>query len=140
MEDVAVARQLGWQVNGLCALKAGGVAGGPLAAQVVPGVDVLELGAEDAGVQVVQAAVEAIAVDVAGIGAVVAQLADPGVDVGVVRHERAAVAEGAEVLLDDETGGRGVAEFADFEALAAGADGLGVVFDHDAACVCRRSS
>src|SRR5208282_2414415 len=127
--DVTIARQLGWQVKGCAALQAGGVAGGPLAAQVVPSINVLELCAEDAGVQVVQPAVEAITVNVAGIGPVVAQLANPGVDVGVVGHDGPAVAEGAQVLLDDETGGCSVAEFGDFEALAVSADGLRVVLD-----------
>ena len=110
--------QLDRQVEGLAALEAGGVASGPLAAGVVLLVNVLELGAQDAGVEVVQAAVEAVAVDVAGGRAVVAQPADRGVDVGVVGDQRAAVAEGAEVLLDDEAGGGGVAELADLEASA----------------------
>ena len=79
--------------------------------------------------QVVQAAVEAEAVDVARGRAVVAQPADGGVDVGVVGDQRAAVAEGAEVLLDDEAGGGGVAELADLEVRPARADGLGVVLD-----------
>ena len=100
------------------ALQARGVARGPLDALVVPLVDVLQLRAEDAGVEVVEPAVEAEAVDVALVRAVVAQLADRRVDVGVVGDERAAVAERAEVLLDDEADGGGVAQFADPEAVA----------------------
>ena len=68
--------------------------------------DVLQLRAEDAGVQVVEAAVEAVAVDVALGRSVVAQLPDRRVDLRVVGQERAAVAEGAEVFLDDEAGRR----------------------------------
>ena len=49
---------------------------------------------------------------------------------GVVGDERAAVAERAEVLLDDEAGRGGVAELADPEPVAGGVDRLRVVFDH----------
>ena len=80
--------------------------------------------------EVVQPAVEAEAVDVACSGAVIAQLAHFGVDVGVVRDQGAAVAEGAEVLLDDEAGGGGVAQVPDLELRSVRADGLGVVLDN----------
>ena len=115
----------------LRALEPGRVARGRLAAQVVPGVDVLELGAEDGGVDVVQAAVEAEAVDVAGVGTVVAQFADARVDIRIIGDDRAAVAERAEILLNDETGGGGVAQLPDLEAVAVRADALGVVLDDE---------
>src|SRR5690349_700723 len=79
--------------------------------------------------QVIQAAVEAVAVDVARRRAMVAQSADSAVDLFVVRYQRSAVAEGSQVLLDNEAGGGGVAEFADLEAFSTGANRLGVVFD-----------
>ena len=80
VKDVVVALQLDRQGEGLATLEALGIAGGPLAADVVILVDVLELGAEDAGVEVVQAAVEAEAVDIARGRTVVAQPADGGID------------------------------------------------------------
>ena len=89
---------------------------GPLNALIVPRMDVLQLGAQHAGVQIVEPAVEAVAVDVALGRSVVAQLAHRGVDVRVVGEERAAVAERAEVLLDDEAGRGRVAQLADLEA------------------------
>ena len=118
MEHMAVARHFVREGECLAPLQASGVAGGQLAAQIVPGINVLELGAEDPGVHVVQPAVEAVTVNVAGVGTVVAQLANPRVNVRIVGDDGPAVAEGAQVLLDDETGGCGVAEFGDFEALA----------------------
>ena len=60
---------------------------------------------------------------------VVAQLADLRVDVGVVGEQRAAVAERAEVLLDDEAGRRRIAQLADLEAGAGRIDRLRVVLD-----------
>ena len=45
--------------------KSRGVARRPLDALIVPGVDVLQLGAEHAGVEIVETAVEPVAVDVA---------------------------------------------------------------------------
>ena len=79
----------------------------------------LSLALRMAAWMIVQPAVEAETVDVAGGGAVVAQqFAHARVDVGIICHNRAAVAESAEVLLDDEAGGGGVAQFADLEAVA----------------------
>ena len=65
--------------------------------------------------QVVQAAVETGAVNVALAGAVIAQFADPVIDVLVVGPDRAAVAEGAQILLDDEADADRIREFADLE-------------------------
>jgi hypothetical protein len=110
--------------------QAGGVARGPLAAQGVPFVEVLQLGAEHSGLQVVQAAVVAHAVAGSLIGPVVAQLADFAVHILVVGNHRAAIAKTAEVLLGDEAGADGVAQFADSEAVSASADPLRIVF-HD---------
>src|ERR1019366_6991680 len=129
VEDVAVAFQRDRQIEGLATFEAFGVALGPLAADVVIRVNVFEFGAKDAGVQVVQAAVEAVTVDVARGRAVIAQPADGLIDVGVVGYKSSAVAEGAEVLLDDEAGGGGIAELANLEFRAAGTDSLGVVLD-----------
>src|ERR1043166_5154082 len=54
-----------WQAEILCPFQAGGIARRPFAAQIVPRVDVLELGAQNAGVQIVQPAVESEAVEIA---------------------------------------------------------------------------
>ena len=62
---------------------------------------------------------------------VVAQLAHDAVhDPRVIGDHRAAVAEAAQVLLDDEAGADRVAQLADLEAVAARADALRVIFDH----------
>ena len=129
MKDVPVADQFNRQIKVAASLQPGAVTGGPLPPQVVPRVDVLELGAEHAGMQIIQTAVETVAVNVARVRAVIAQLANAGVDLGVVRDEGAAVAEGAEVFLDDKTDRRRVAQFAHLEAVAVRSDPLGIVFD-----------
>jgi len=77
MENVAVTGQLIGQVERLAVLQTGGVTGGHLPAQVVPGIDMLEFGAEHSGVEVVQAAIEAEAVDVALGGAVIGAVCAP---------------------------------------------------------------
>ena len=59
----------------------------------------------------------------------VAHPADLAVHILVVRDHRAAVSEGAEVLLDDEAGANRVAQLADLEAVARGPERLRVVFD-----------
>jgi hypothetical protein len=79
--------------------------------------------------QVVEAAVEAHAVARALLGAMIAEPADGTVDRFIVSHDRAAIAERAQVLLDDEAGAYSVAQLADLESVAARADGLGVVLD-----------
>lgn len=112
-------------------LQTGRVALGPLDALIVPLVNVLQLGAQDAGVHIVQTAVEAKAVDVALVRPVVAQLPDSPVDVGVVRDERATVPKRAEVPLNDEADGCGVAQLANREAVAGGIDRLRVVLDNE---------
>src|ERR1035437_908157 len=111
--------------------EARGVTRGPLPAQGVPFVDMLQFGAEHSGLQVVQAAVVTHAVAGPFAGPVVAQLADYAVHVLVVGDNRAAVAKTAQVLLADETRARSVTQFADFEAVSAGADALRIVFDDE---------
>ena len=102
VEDVTVPGTGVRQVDVRRACQSRCIACRPVDALIVPGVDVLQLGAEHAGVQIVETAVEPEAVDVPLVRAVIAQLPDRRVDVGVVREQRAAVAERAEVLLDDE--------------------------------------
>src|SRR6185503_1812688 len=100
-----------------------------MAPLVVPFVDMLELGAQNARVQVVEPAVKPETVHVARVRAVVAQLADLRVNVRTVCYQRAAVAKCAEVLWDDEADGCRVAEFAGLETAAVCADPLRVVLD-----------
>ncbi len=85
---VAVARPRVRQIEMCPALQPCRVPGGPLNALVVPRVDVLQLGAEDAGMEVVQAAVEAEAVDVSLVRPVVPQLPDLRVDIGVIGESK----------------------------------------------------
>ncbi len=126
---VAVARLLVRQVEGLGTLKALGVVLGQFDAVVVPLVDVFEFGAQDAGLDVVQTAVEAEAVHVAGGRAVGAEQLGHAVDLFVVGDNRTAIAEAAQVFLDDETGSHGIGELADLEGIARRVNGLGVIFD-----------
>src|SRR5271157_1922606 len=128
MIDVVVTGSLVGELDVGGAAQAGGVTRGPLAAQRVPFVDMFQLGAEHAGLQVVQAAVVTHAMAGSLVRPVVAQLADEAVHILVVGNNRAAIAETAEVLLDDEAGADSVAQFADCEAVSAGADALRVVF------------
>src|SRR6516225_3573570 len=72
MENVPVTRQLHRQVDVLTILQSRGVARGPLPPLVIVFVDVLELRAENSGMQIVQAAVESETVNIACIGAMVA--------------------------------------------------------------------
>src|SRR5438309_10684079 len=73
VEDGTVAGLVGWQCEALSAVEASGVPGSPLPAQVVILVNVLEFGAQDPRVQIVQAAVETETMDVARGRAMVAQ-------------------------------------------------------------------
>src|SRR5262245_58924779 len=129
MEHMAITGRLCRQRETLRARQTRGVAHSPLAAIVVPGVDVFELGAEHAGMQVVKPAVEAEAMHITSVRAVIAELAHLRIDVGVVRDACAAVAERAEILLDNETGGGRVAQLTNLESLAVRADSLGVVLN-----------
>ena len=86
--------------------------------------------AEEGGLERVEPAVVARdLVDVFDFGAVVAQPAQARGELGVVGGDRAAVAEGAEVLAGIEAPGDGVAMGAEALALIAGAMGLGGVLD-----------
>src|ERR1051326_1703551 len=79
--------------------------------------------------QVVEPAVAAHAVAGALLGAVVAQLPNGAIDLRIVGDDCAAVAERAEILLDDETDGGSIAVFGDAKPIAAGADSLGIVLN-----------
>lgn len=126
---VAVARQFDWQIDCPAIFESGRVPCGPFTALIVPFVYVFEFGAEDSGMEVVKPAVETKAVNVAFVRAMVAQFADSRVDVGIVCDDGAAIAESAEILLNNEAGGCGIAAVADAEAGPMRADGLGVVLD-----------
>src|SRR5579884_1797653 len=125
--DVAVARNFNGQLEA-GALQAFGVALCPLAALVAPLGDVLEFHAQDASVNVIEAAVESEAVHRTLQRAVIAQALYGGGNIFAVGDERAAVAKGSEVLLDDEAGADGIAQFALLETVAVGVDGLCVIF------------
>src|SRR2546422_6723143 len=129
MEDVAITFSLEWQSETLRSFQAGGVASRPFSPQIIVLVNVLQFGAQDAGVEIVQPTVETEAMDISSVRAVVAQLADGGIDVLVVGHQRAAVPKRAQILLDDKTDRSGVAQLADLEIGAMGADALGIVLD-----------
>ena len=102
MEYVPITCRHVRQLDPRNALQSLGVSRGPSNTLIIPLVNVLQLGAEDSRVQIVQPAVEAEAVNVALVRPVVAQLAHCGVDGRVVGQDRSAIAERAEVLLRDE--------------------------------------
>src|SRR5579864_807327 len=79
--------------------------------------------------QIVEPAVAAHAVAGALLGAVVAELANGAIDLGFVGDDCAAVAERAEILLDDETDGGSIAAFRDTEPVSAGTDSLGIILN-----------
>ncbi len=65
----------------------------------------LELGTEDAGVNIIEPAIEAETMNIARIRAMVSKLADSGIYLFVIGDERSAVAEGPEIFLNDKAGG-----------------------------------
>jgi len=81
-------------------------------------------------VQIVQAAVVANAVVRALERAVIAQLANARGQIGIVGGHGAAIAEAAEIFLDDEAQAHHVAMFADGKGIAARADALRAILDH----------
>src|SRR5208283_3285401 len=128
MVDMTVAGQFRGKAEAV-ALEAVGVALGPGAALISPLADVLELDAEERGVKIIEAAIEAEGVHRAFQGSVIAHAANGQFDVGAIGNEGATVAKGAEIFLDDEAGANRVAEFALLEAAAVSVDGLGVIFN-----------
>src|SRR3989442_5744899 len=102
MEDVAITFSLEWQSEALRSLQAGGVASRPFSPQIIVLVNMLQFSAQDAGMEIVQPTVETEAMDIASVRAVVAQLADGGIDVLIVGHQRAAVPKCAQVLLNNK--------------------------------------
>ena len=60
----------------------------------------------------------------------VAKLTDRSVHCGVVGYDRAAVAEGTQILLRDKAGANSVAEFADGKAFTMRSDCLSIVLDN----------
>src|SRR2546425_4994773 len=95
------------------------IAVGPLPPQTAPFVEMLQLGAQHSGMDVIQAAVRSHAMARPFVRPVVAQLADRAVYFFVIRDDRAAVAKTSQVLLDDEARADRVAQLADPEAVAA---------------------
>src|ERR1051326_850172 len=79
---------------------------------------------------VIEPAVEAKAVNVALVRAMIAQFANNAIHFFVIGYQRAAIAKGTQVFLDNKTGCGSITQFADFEPIAMGVDGLGVIFNH----------
>ena len=52
-------------------------------------------------------------------------------DLFVIGYHRAGIAECSQILLDDEAGGDGVGQFANFESIAVRVNGLRAIFDHE---------
>ena len=64
----------------------------------------LELGAENSGVEVIESAVETETVDVALIRAVITEFADRGVNFLIICDQGSTVSKSAEVFLNNKTG------------------------------------
>ena len=106
--------------------------GGDLATTGVVGVDVLQLHAEQCGLQFVEAVVGALdEILVFLVRTVIAERADHVGELLVLAGERAGVAEGAEVLARVEAESRGVAPSAGLDAAEVGAVGLRGVFEQE---------
>ena len=90
----------------------------------------LQLGAQDAGVQVVQAAVEAVAVDVRAVGAVIAQPAHRGSISALLVTIAPPSPKVPRFFWMMKLVQTASLNCADLEAVAARADSLGVVLDH----------
>src|SRR5262249_17066833 len=131
MVDVIVARPLVRKRQRSDVLQTLGVPGRPLAPPGVPIVDVPQLGAQDSGLKIVEAAVVARAVTRPLVRPMVPEFPHHSVNVLLIGDHGSAVAETAQVFLDDEAGAYGVAQLADAEPVAAGADGLRVIFDYE---------
>ncbi len=110
------------------------VAGGEVAAALVPGGQVAEFDLEDGGLEGVESGVPAdFVVEVAARHAVGAEGAGAGVEGGGAGGDEAGVAEGGEVFSGVEAEGGGVAEGACGDGVPGGAEGLGGVLDEQEA-------
>ncbi len=106
------------------------VAGGMVAALLVPLGQIAELDFEDGGLHGVEAGVPAdLVVIVAAAHAVSAQHAGVLVDVGGEGGEQAGIAQGTEIFGGVEAEGGEVAEGSGGDAVPGGSEGLGGVFD-----------
>ena len=116
----------------LCCVEELVVAGGVVAALLVPPGEVAELDLEDGGLDGVEAGVPAdLVVVVAAAHAVGAEDAGVVVDGGGGGGDEAGVAHGAEIFGGVEAEGGGVAEGAGGSAVPGGSEGLGGVFDEE---------
>ena len=107
------------------------VAGGQPAAVLVPGIEPRQLGAQEGGLHFVEPRIEAaLQVHVLHPAAVVAQHAQPLGQPGIVGRDRAAIAEGAEILGREEAVRAGVTQRAGPPAAHLGALRLRHVLDH----------
>ena len=108
------------------------VAGGEVAALLVPLGKVGEFDFEDGGLDGVEAGVPAdFVVEVAALHAVGSEGAGVVVDGGGAGGDEAGVSEGAEILCGVEAEGRGVAEGSGGDFVPGGSEGLGCVFDEE---------
>src|SRR4051812_37699416 len=82
--NVVIAGLFGRQYKVLRSFETGGISSSPFPAQVIPGIDVFELGAQDSSMQVVQAAVKAVAVNIPLIRAMITQSPNRGVNFLIV--------------------------------------------------------
>ena len=116
----------------LCCMEELVVAGGVVAALLVPPGKVAEFDLEDGGLDGVEAGVPAdLVVIVAAAHAVSAEDAGVVVDCGGGCGDQAGVADGAEIFCGVEAEGCGVAEGSGGDAVPGGSEGLGSVFDED---------
>src|SRR3972149_9895267 len=130
MEYMPVARADVGELDETPICQACGIFPGDLNPAIAPGTNVLELGAENTGMQVIQTTVEAEAVHIALIGAMVAQFPDSVIEIRAVGADGPSIPKGAQVFVGDEAVADGVGELPGLESVSMGIDGLGIVF-HD---------
>src|SRR5437588_7788642 len=129
MIDVVISGRLVRKCDVIGITEAGRISIGPFPPESAPLVDMLQLGAQHSGVNVIQAAVGSHAMAGPFLRPVIAQPAYRAVYLFVIRDDGPAIAETSQVLLDDKARADGIAQLADPEAVAAGPNPLRIILD-----------
>jgi len=151
LQPVAIARAYDVKVPGrigpvgnmrqdqIAAAQAFGVGRCNRAAAIGPGIEMRQLGPQDGSLDRVEARIHALhLVHVFHPAAIVAQHADAVGQIGAVRGDRTAIAQGAQVLAGIEAPAHHIAMRADAAPLVARAMGLGGILDHRKAVLTRQ--
>src|SRR5439155_949639 len=129
MEYVTITFSLARQAKILRCFQTCAVTSGPLPAQIIPRVNVLEFRAQNPRMNVIQPAVKAETMHIALVRTMIAQLPDGRIHLLIVCHQRPAITEGPQVFLDDKTRRGRIAQFGDLKSVAMRPNPLRVVFN-----------